>query len=303
MLDGYTTTNKYPYSQNADTQQVAAGSSLPGSYNYVRNSVKVVINAYSGKMTFYDVDPSDPILQAYEAAFPHMFTPALEDERRPAGPPALPRGHLLHPVRHLRPLPPDLTIASSTTDNGAWQLSPTAGAGPSRRPSRSRITFNQQGQLISTSPARMAPLVPGAGTSGLVQRRRSPSPTPTCRRRSRNASASNNQNLRAFMMGTSDPGDYGQLTVYQTPQGTPGPANADSVDPGRPAPVSKDITLLDQHGSEVLLGNTLMVPVGNPMVYLRPLYVASSTNPLPQLTYVIGVFGQKVVVDRRWPGP
>ena len=75
VVDGYTTTANYPYSQNADTQQVAIGSNLPGSYNYVRNSVKVVIDAYSGKMTFYDADPSDPILQAYSAAFPHMFTP------------------------------------------------------------------------------------------------------------------------------------------------------------------------------------------------------------------------------------
>ena len=49
---------------------MAIGSTLPGSYNYVRNSVKVVIDAYSGKMTFYDVDPKDPILQAYSAAFP-----------------------------------------------------------------------------------------------------------------------------------------------------------------------------------------------------------------------------------------
>ena len=75
VVDGYTTTANYPYSQNADTQQVAVGSNLPGSYNYVRNSVKVVIDAYSGKMTFYDADPKDPILQAYSAAFPDMFTP------------------------------------------------------------------------------------------------------------------------------------------------------------------------------------------------------------------------------------
>ena len=57
MVDGYTTTANYAYSQNADTQQVAIGSNLPASYNYVRNSVKVVIDAYSGKMTFYDADP------------------------------------------------------------------------------------------------------------------------------------------------------------------------------------------------------------------------------------------------------
>ena len=76
IVDGYTTTNQYPYSQNAE--HPAGGSraaACPGSYNYVRNSVKVVINAYTGKTTFYNADPSDPILRAYEAAFPNMFTP------------------------------------------------------------------------------------------------------------------------------------------------------------------------------------------------------------------------------------
>jgi uncharacterized protein len=109
-------------------------------------------------------------------------------------------------------------------------------------------------------------------------------------------SGSNNLNLSAFMIGTSDPGDYGKLTVYRTPQGTPGPANADQYIQADHT-VSSDITLYDQHGSEVLLGNTLMVPVGNSIIYLRPFYVASSSNPLPQLTDVIGVLGQKVVVE------
>jgi uncharacterized membrane protein (UPF0182 family) len=103
-------------------------------------------------------------------------------------------------------------------------------------------------------------------------------------------------NLSAFMIATSDPGDYGDLTVYETPQGTPGPANADQYIQADHS-VSQDITLYDQHGSEVLLGNTLMVPIAQSIIYLRPLYVASSTNPLPQLTDVIGVLGQKVVVE------
>jgi uncharacterized membrane protein (UPF0182 family) len=114
-------------------------------------------------------------------------------------------------------------------------------------------------------------------------------------------SGSNNLNLSAFMIGTSDPGDYGDLTVYETPQGTPGPANADQYIQADHT-VSSDITLYDQHGSEVLLGNTLMVPVGNSILYLRPFYVASSSNPLPQLTDVIGVLGQKVVVDSTLGG-
>jgi hypothetical protein len=111
-----------------------------------------------------------------------------------------------------------------------------------------------------------------------------------------NAVGANNPNLSAFMIGTADPTDYGQLTVYETPQSTTGPANADSYIQANQT-VSKDITLLNRDGSQVLLGNTLMVPVGQAILYLRPLYVAASSNPLPQLTYVIGVLGTRVVID------
>ena len=156
VVDGYTTTAGYAYSQNANTQQVAVGSSLPGSYNYVRNSVKVVIDAYSGKMTFYDVDPSDPILQAYGSAFPNMFVPLSKM-------PAQLRAHLRYP--------PDIFSAQSAvygryhltnpqafySASSAWQLSPTAGAGPQSQALLAQNTYNAQGQLISSNPARMAP--------------------------------------------------------------------------------------------------------------------------------------------------
>jgi uncharacterized membrane protein (UPF0182 family) len=294
VVDGYTTTNQYPYSENASTQQVAIGSNLPGSYNYVRNSVKVVIDAYSGKMTFYDADPSDPILKAYAAAFPHMFIPLTQMS------PEL-QAHLRYPEDifsiqsaiygryHLT------TPSAFYNDNGAWQLSPSAGAGPPSQALSVVNTFNSQGQLVSTNPARMAPLYqvmayPDSQSQAFTI---TDAFVPATQN---NTSASGNLNLRAFMMGNSDPGRYGQLTVYQTPQGTTGPANADSYIQSD-ATVSKDITLLDQKGSEVLLGNTLMVPIGHAVVYLRPLYVASSANPLPQLTYVIGVVGKHVVID------
>ena len=179
--------------------------------------------------------------------------------------------------------------------DNAWQLSPTAGAGKESQALQVQDTFNQQGQLISTSPARMSPLyqvsaIPGSSTQAFTV---TDAYVPASQS---NASGSNNLNLSAFMVATSDPSDYGQLTVFQTPQGIPGPANADSYIQANHT-VSQDITLYDQHGSEVLLGDTLMVPVGQSIVYLRPLYVASSSNPLPQLTDVIGVLGQKVVIE------
>ena len=118
--------------------------------------MKVVIDAYSGKMTFYDADPSDPILQAYSAAFPNMFVPNSEM-------PASLQAHLRYP--------PDIFSIQSAiygryhlTNSGqfyaasnAWQLSPTAGAGPQSQALLAQNTYNNQGQLVSTNPARMSP--------------------------------------------------------------------------------------------------------------------------------------------------
>jgi hypothetical protein len=106
------------------------------------------------------------------------------------------------------------------------------------------------------------------------------------------------QNLSAFMMAGSDPGQYGQLRVYVTTPGhsVVGPALADSYIQ-QSSTVSQKISLLDQHGSQVVLGNILMVPIDQSMLYIRPLYTESTGNPQPQLKYVIAVFGQKVGME------
>ncbi|HYA67604.1 MAG TPA: UPF0182 family protein, partial [Acidimicrobiales bacterium] len=74
IQDAYTTTDNYPYSQNANTNALNPNSGLPTTFNYIRNSVKIVVNAYSGQMTFYAWDPTDPILQAWEKIYPGLFT-------------------------------------------------------------------------------------------------------------------------------------------------------------------------------------------------------------------------------------
>ena len=106
------------------------------------------------------------------------------------------------------------------------------------------------------------------------------------------------QGLTAFMMATSNPNDYGQLHVYETPRSTTviGPVQADS-EMQQSLQVSSTITLLDQHGSSVLLGNNVMVPLDQALLYIRPLYVTSASNPLPQLKYVIAVFNQDVAIE------
>jgi uncharacterized membrane protein (UPF0182 family) len=288
VLDGYTTTGEYPYSQNANTAQVPGGSNLPGSYNYVRNSVKLVIDAYSGKMTFYAVG-HDPILQSYEDAFPHMFTPLSKMN-------STLKNHLRYPedMFSIQAAMYGLYhITSPSTffsQSAAWSLSPTSGSGSPGNTLAVTLTTNADGQTASASLARMAPQyqvlqIPGqSGQSFTISDAFVPK-----------SEGSSIQNLSAFMIGTYDPGHFGELRAFITPAGHPpvGPALADSEIQAN-STVSQEISLLDQHGSSVLLGNILTVPIDQSVIYIRPLYVESSGNPQPQLRDVIAVFGQKV---------
>jgi uncharacterized protein len=288
VLDGYTTTGEYPYSQNANTVEVPGGGNLPGSYNYVRNSVKLVIDAYSGQMTFYAVG-HDPILESYEEAFPHMFTPLSKMN-------STLKNHLRYPedMFSIQAAMYGLYhITSPSTffsQSAAWSLSPTSGAGSPGNALAVTLTTSADGQTASAALARMAPQyqvlqIPGqSGQSFTISDAFVPK-----------SEGSSIQNLSAFIMGTYDPGHLGELRAFVTPAGHPpvGPAQADSEIQANSI-VSQDISLLDQHGSSVLLGNILMVPVDQSILYIRPLYVESSGNPLPQLRDVIAVFGQRV---------
>ncbi len=291
VLDAYTTTSQYPYSENASNAQVPPGSGLPTSYNYVRNSVKVVINAYTGSMTFYAMD-NDPILRTYEAAFPHMFTPASQMSTEL-------RAHLRYPedifaVQAAQYGRYHITSPSNFYNAGdAWSLSPTAGVGSPANALAVTQTTNAQGVVTSSPPQRMSPLYqvleePGESKQSFTI---SDAYVPASQN-------TNNQILSAFIMANSDPGQYGQLKVFETPPGGSvfGPAQADSAIQQSTA-VSQEITFLDQHGSQVILGNILMIPIDQSMLYVRPLYVESTGNPQPQLKYVIAFYNGTVGLE------
>jgi uncharacterized membrane protein (UPF0182 family) len=292
ILDGYTTTSAYPYSQNSSGLGVPEGSGLPGGYNYVRNSVKVVIDAYSGKMTFYVVNQSDPLIKAYEAAFPSLFT---SGSKMPSS------------IRSQLRYPEDMFSAQMATygryhivspsafynAGDSWNISPTSGAGsPSQSLAVTTVT-NSQGLVVSGQNAAMAPIYQVDALPGSTRQRF----TITDAYVPASASAQN-QNLTAFMVGTSDPSDYGQLNVYVTPSGQNviGPVQAES-EIQQNTKVSSTITPLDQHGSSVLLGNILMIPINQSMLYVRPLYVTSTGNSLPQLKDMIAVFNSHVDIE------
>ena len=289
VQDAYTTTDNYPYGQNADTGAVTTGSGLSGTYNYVRNSVKVLIDAYTGKMTFYVMDPGDPIIRTYEKAFPGMFTPASKMS-------AELRAHLRYPediftVQATMYGKYHITRAQSFYSAAdAWTLSPDPGAGQPAQALATTQTVNAQGQVVSTGQlVRMSPIyqvlqIPGETTQSfnildaLV---------PV-------SGGSQIQTLSGFMMAGSDPGHYGQLKMFVTPRNNPvnGPAIVAAKIDSTPT-VSGQISLLNQNGSTVLLGNVLMIPIADGILYIQPLYVESSRNAIPNLQRVIAVYGNQ----------
>jgi hypothetical protein len=296
VLDGYTTTSQYPYSEDANQLNINTGG-LPGSFNYVRNSVKVVVNAYTGAMTFYANDPNDPILKAYRSAFPTLFQPL-------SAMPSTIRTHLRYPgdlfsvqaATYGRYHITSATAFYSASDR--WQISPTTGAGSPGQALARTSTLNKAGDVISTSFSAMSPVfqvgsLPGKNQQQLLE---SVDYVPA-------GNSSTVQSLTGFIVATSNPSNYGQLSVYETPRGTTvtGPLQADS-EIQQTSKVSSIITPLDQHGSSVVLGNNLTVPLDSSVLYIRPLYVTSTANPLPQLRYVIAVFNQDVGIEPTLAG-
>jgi uncharacterized protein len=293
VQDAYTTTDNYPYAQNVDTGALPSTSGLNQNLNYVRNSVKVVIDAYTGKMTFYVMTPHDPIIETYEKAFPGMFTPAnkMSSELR----------------AHLR-YPEDIFALQATTYGryhivraqsfysaaDAWTLSPSPGSGSPSQALPTTLTTNAQGQVVSTGQVqRMAPIYQVMRYPGQLQQSFTllDAFVPV-------STQSQIQTLSGFMVAQSDPGHYGQLQMFVTPRDNPpnGPSIvASRIDQN--TKVSSQITLLNSNGSSALLGSVLMIPVANALLYIQPLYVQSSRNAFPELQQVIAVYGNTVAMD------
>jgi len=289
IQDAYTTSANYPYAQNADTGALSSGSGLSGTYNYVRNSVKVVIDAYTGKMTFYVMDPHDPVIETYEKAFPGMFTQSSKM------PPEL-RDHIRYPediftVQATMYGKYHITRASSFYNAAdAWALSPDPGAGSPSQALATTQTVNAQGVVVSTGQlVRMSPIYQVMRVPGETQQSFTllDAFVPV-------SSSSQIQNLSGFMIAESDPGHYGDLKMFVTPRDNPpnGPAIVAAKIDAQPN-ISSQISLLNQNGSSVLLGNLLQIPVAGSLLYIQPLYVESSRNPFPELQRVVAQYGNQ----------
>ena len=294
VYDAYTTTSRYPYAQRADTGRLSPDSDLSNAnFNYVRNSVKVVIDAYNGSMKFYVTDPTDPIVQSYRKAFPKLFTDGskMDDDLR----------------RHLR-YPEDL-FRVQTNMYGLYHIND-----PSTFYNKTDAwdIAQEPGTLGNSSGGTPAGNAGAAGPTVGAARENRMDPyylymrTPDAQRPgfhivqpfvpfSRDDSR---KDLTAFMIAKSDPDEYGQMEAYVMPRQrqVDGPAIVNSLINQNPE-VSREITLLNASGSKVTLGNMLLVPIQRSLLWIRPLYTEAAATPLPQLKKVIVVFGDKVVME------
>jgi len=298
IWDGYTSTNDYPNAQRADTTGLPAGSGLSkGSLNYVRNSVKAVLDSYDGTVKLYVVDPSDPIVTAYQKAFPDLFY-AVDEMPQEL------RAHWRYPEDLFR-LQTNMFGRYHITDpqtfyekTSAWTVANDPGTSVSgtTTATAAAATGLAAGQAVPITTKRIDPFyqllqLPGEQQESFVMSR------PFVPYSETQSQSGSRQTLSSFMVAASDQDDYGQITVYEMPSGQQinGPALAASAISQNQV-VSTLITQLNQQGSRVQYGNMLLVPLENSILYVRPLYVAADANAVPQLKQVIVVSGGNVAM-------
>jgi uncharacterized protein len=283
VRDGYTTSSNYPYAQRIDLADAARRSELgsrgvEGIGNYIRNSVKAVVDAYTGEVTLYAFDEQDPILMAWRKAFPDLFAAKGEI------PPGL-NEHLRYPEDlfsiqtwiyasyHIRN-PDDFY-----SKEDFWALPDDRSGEIRRQDDTGGLTAATSVKarpyyLLTKLPERTAPeyvLVMPFTPNG-------------------------KENMVSYLAAEADPGKYGQLTLYSFDRTRTilGPTQVNNRILATPE-ISGQLTVLNQQGSRVILSNLLIVPVDESLLYVQPIFVqGSAPNSFPLLQKVAVFYNDKV---------
>ena len=252
ILDAYTASDRYPYAEP-----------ISDGINYMRNSVKVVIDAYDGTVTAYLTAPSDPMIRTLSRIYPKLLQPL-------SSMPTDLRAHLRYPEDLFRvqtSLYATYHMANPETfyhREDQWQI-------PGTRPARAPVTGGPQGESFLR---HMVMRLPGQTDPEFILMR------PFTPRQK--------DNLAAWMVARNDGEHYGQLAVYRFPRQSLvfGPnqiVNRINQD----TEVSRQITLWDQRGSEVLRGELLVLPIEGALIYVQPLYLRAQGGRIPELKRVV----------------
>jgi hypothetical protein len=259
IIDASTTSNRYPYSEP---------DSMNLGVNYMRNSVKVIIDAYNGKTDFYIVDKTDPVANVYKGIFPKLFKDA---DDMPAGlKDNLRYPQLLFDVQaeiYRRYHMTDPQVFYSGED--AWNIANEKYGNEIQEIESQYIIMKLPGE----DKAEFILMVPF---------------TPVKK-----------DNMTAWMAARMDGDNYGKLVVYRFPKDklVYGPMQVEySID--QDTNISKELTLWNQQGSSVVRGNTLVIPIENSLLYVEPLYIRSATeSSLPEVKKVIMFYENKLVME------
>ena len=266
MIDAFTTSDSYPYSTHST---LSGGTVLGGgvdlgdrTVNYMRNSVKVVVDPYNGTTTFYVFDPADPVLSAYRGLFPTLFRDAGE---MPAG--------LRRHVRY-----PEMLFQVQSAMYGLYHMTDPA------------VFFNREdlwtvatetssdsngGQTVRPmQPNYVLMKLPGGTHEEFIE--------------ILPFTPANRNNLIGWIAGRCDGANYGKAMVYDFPKSrlVDGPQQIEArIDQN--AQLSGQLTLWNQQGSHAVRGNLLVIPIGRALLYAEPIYLQAQQSPMPELRLVV----------------
>ncbi|MBI3635968.1 MAG: UPF0182 family protein [Candidatus Rokubacteria bacterium] len=258
MLDGYTTTDRYPYSDP-----------VRGVGNYIRNSVKVTVDAYDGNVVFYLADESDPIVRAYGKAFPGLLRPlgAMPEDLR----------------RHLR-YPEDF-FAIQARKFATYHMEDP------------QVFYNKEDQWAvprRSIEGHDREMEPYYTIMRLPNEAREEFILLTLFNPSRR------DNMIAWLAARSDPPNYGRLVAFNFPKQklVYGPRQIDARIDQDPV-ISQQLSLWNQRGSSVIRGSLLAIPIDQSLIYVQPLYLAASEQgALPELRRVIVAYGNQIAMEQ-----
>lgn len=260
IIDAYTASNRYPYAEP-----------IQGVGNYIRNSVKAVIDAYTGDISFYVADLEDPIIKSYQQMFPGMFQ-GLEKM-----PDSL-KGHMRYPE--------ELFLVQSKIYSTFHMLDPGVFYNKEDEWNFPRAVHAKQNESATMEPYYTIMRLPGEQKPEFILML----PFTPARK----------DNMIAWMAARSDGQNYGKLIVYTFPKQKLiyGPAQIEArID--QDSVISQNITLWSQRGSSVIRGNLLALPIKNSLLYIQPLFLQSDQGKLPALRRVIVIYGENVVMEEN----
>ena len=256
IIDCYTISDHYPYSQRSRDDQI----------NYIRNSVKAVVNAYTGATTFYVADPADPVIQTWERIYPGAFKPIAEM-------PAELHAHIRYP---------ELFFLIQAEIYGTYHMTD-----PAVFYNREDVwTFpreNYSDETLPMQPYYVIMRLPGEKNAEYILM------LPMV--------PQGRDNMIAWMAARCDGADYGHLFEFAFSKDRLfyGPYQIQARINQNPE-ISQQYSLWNQMGSKVLLGNLLVIPIEDSLLYVEPLYIRAQNGQLPELQRVLASYGDRTVM-------